>query len=231
MILEQVGAKTNYHYVLKYGADRTILVKHEPFNYKFQAPVVPPSFVYLSSIGPNTENYHDEIANYLEANPEVKLTFQPGTFQMKLGKEKLSRIYARTEIFVCNVEESQRILNSKETDVKILMAEIRKLGPKIVCITDGPKGAYASNGENDYFMPIYPDPKEPVSRTGAGDAFASTFTSAIALGKSIEEALSWAPINSMNVVQYVGAQKGLLTREQLEEYLSKAPEDYKVRKI
>lgn len=225
------GVKTNYHYVLKYGADRTILVKHEPFTCKFPNLETAPAWIYLSSIAAHTENFHDEIADYLEANPEVKLTFQPGTFQMKLGVERLARIYARTEIFVCNVEESQRILDSKETDVKVLMSEIHKLGPKIVCITDGPKGAYASDGVSAWFMPIYPDPAPPISRTGAGDAFASTFTSALALGKSIEEALTWAPINSMNVVQYVGAQKGLLTREQLEEYLAKAPEDYKVKKI
>ncbi|HEY4527710.1 MAG TPA: hypothetical protein VJL09_01565 [Candidatus Paceibacterota bacterium] len=45
------------------------------------------------------------------------------------------------------------------------------------------------------------------------------------------EALRWAPVNSMSVVQYVGAREGLLTREKLEEYLAKAPPDYKPRKI
>lgn len=228
------GVKTNYHYVLKYGADRTILIKHEPFTYDFEKAVkdsVVPAWIYLSSVSEQTEKYHEQIADYLEANPEIKVTFQPGTFQMKMGTEKLARLYARTEIFVCNVEESQRILNSKETDVKVLMSEIHKLGPKIVVITDGPKGAYAYDGTNAWFMPIYPDPKPPISRTGAGDAYASTFTCAIALGKSVEEALTWAPINSMSVVQYVGAQTGLLTREKLEEYLKNAPEDYKVKKI
>ena len=78
---------------------------------------------------------------------------------------------------------------------------------------------------------MYPDPNPPVSRTGAGDAFASTFTSALILGKAVKEALQWAPVNSAYVVQQIGAQKGLLTREQLEEYLKKAPSDYKPRKI
>jgi hypothetical protein len=35
----------------------------------------------------------------------------------------------------------------------------------------------------------------------------------------------------MSVVQQVGAQKGLLSREKLEEYLKNAPEEYKLRKI
>ena len=80
-------------------------------------------------------------------------------------------------------------------------------------------------------MPIYPDPKPPLERTGCGDAFASTFMSALMLGKSPEEALLWAPINPMWVVQHVGAQKGLLTRAELEDFLAKAPTDYKPRKI
>ena len=109
------------------------------------------------------------------------------------------------------------------------MQGLRDLGPKVVVMTDGIKGAYSYDGTDAYFMPVYPH--VPFERTGAGDAFASTFTSAISLGKTIPEALMWAPINSMSVVQHVGAQKGLLTREALEDYLQKAPEDYTVKKI
>jgi ribokinase len=70
-----------------------------------------------------------------------------------------------------------------------------------------------------------------VDRTGAGDSFSSTFTVALAQGKSIKEALMWGPINSMSVVQYLGAQKGLLTKEKLEEYLKNAPNSYKPTKL
>ena len=80
-------------------------------------------------------------------------------------------------------------------------------------------------------MPVYPDEKPPYDRTGAGDAFASTFTCALALGKSVPEVLTWAPINSMSVVQFVGAREGLLTREKLEEYLSSAPASYAPKKL
>jgi sugar/nucleoside kinase (ribokinase family) len=80
-------------------------------------------------------------------------------------------------------------------------------------------------------MPTYPEPKPPLERTGAGDAFSSTFTVAMALGKTIEEALTWAPINSMSVVQYIGSQEGLLTAEQIEKFLEMAPESYRPQKI
>ncbi|MEK7099670.1 MAG: hypothetical protein AAB883_00825, partial [Patescibacteria group bacterium] len=77
----------------------------------------------------------------------------------------------------------------------------------------------------------YPDTRGPYERTGAGDAFASTVTVALALGKTLDEALLWGPINSMSVVQDVGAQKGLLSRGVLETYLAKAPTTYKVQVI
>ena len=222
--------KTNYHYVLWYGDERTILVNHEEYPRKFPA-LSTPRYIYLSSLGSNSESYHNELADYLAKNSEVKLAFQPGTFQIKLGYEKLKRIYERTFVFFCNKEEAQRILGSKEEDSKKLMDMLRTRGPKVIVMTDGPKGAYAYDGTNTYFMPPYPDPKSPYERTGAGDAFSSTLTVALALGKSLEEALMWAPINSASVVQHIGAQEGLLTQKELLEWLARAPSDYKPQKI
>lgn len=225
--------QTNYHYVLWYEDERTILIKHQEYPYKLPK-ISPPKWMYLSSMASNSLPFHLELIEYLKKNSDVKLSFQPGTFQMKLGKEKLADLYNLSQIFFCNVDESKRILGiNSETHVEIkeLLEKMHALGPKIILITDGPKGAYAYDGTDAWFMPPYPDPKPPYERTGAGDAFASTFTAALALGKTVPEALSWAPINSMSVVQYVGAQKGLLSREKLEEYLKNAPVDYKPKKI
>ncbi len=224
------GKSSNYHYVLWYEDDRTILIKHEEFDYELPT-FEPPRFIYLSSLGENSIPFHHTIAEYIQAHPETKLVFQPGTFQIKLGAETLKDIYSVTEIFFCNVEEARRIIDAPEDTVADLLSKIHELGPKIVVITDGPKGAYCFDGTTKLFMPIYPDPKPPLERTGAGDSFASTFTAMIALGKSVEEALTLAPINSMNVVQHVGAQAGLLTMEQIQDWLAKAPADYKTQII
>lgn len=223
------GLPSNYHYVLWYDVERTILVKHTEFPYSFPTDIPEPKWIYLSSLASNSTAYHLEIAEYLKQHPTVKLAFQPGTFQMKLGTETLKDVYAHTEVFFCNYEEAQRILKTEEKDKVTLMKNLQALGPKIVVMTDGIKGAYVYDGTDAWFMPVYP--QEPFERTGAGDAFASTFTTALLLGKTIPEALLWAPINSMSVVLQVGAQKGLLTQAQIEEFLAKAPEDYKPKKI
>jgi len=233
-VTKEAGKMTNYHYVLSYDVDRTILIKHEEFTYKF--PKLPEiSWMYLSSTAENSLPYHEEIAEFLKNNPEIKLAFQPGTFQIKFGTKKLKELYAHTEIFFCNVEEAEKILGTKTKDLLKLSRGIHALGPKMVSISDGSNGAYfyQKNGLNDelWQLPIYPDIAPPKERTGAGDAFSSTFTAALALGIPPLEAFAWGPINSMSVVQEIGAQKGLLSREKLEEYLKKAPVDYKPTKI
>lgn len=229
-VTSHADVRTNYHYVLWYHDDRTILVKHEKYNYRLPN-IDAPKWVYLSSLGGNSLPLHAEIAKFLDERPNVKLAFQPGTYQMKFGKEKLADIYKRADLFFCNKQEAQRILETNEEDIKKLLAMMRDIGPKLPVITDGREGAYAYKDSDIWHMPMYPDPKPPVDRTGAGDAFSSAFTVAIALGLGIEDALRWGPVNSMSVVQYVGAREGLLTREQIEEYLAKAPADYRPIKI
>ena len=239
-VVRHKSKKTNYHYVLWFEDERTILVKHEDFPYKFSPPKKNPRWVYVTSLGGNSLPYQLEIAEWLERNPDIKLAFQPGTFQMNVGYEKLSAFYKQAEVFFCNVQEARRILKKKAgdrfpttetTEIKELLKGIHDLGPKNILITDGPVGAYAYDGNETWFMPPYPDPKPPYERTGAGDAFSSTFTAAFVLGKNLTEALLWGPVNSMSVVQDIGAQRGLLTREKLEEHLRNAPESYKPRKL
>ncbi len=224
--------KTNYHYVLWYEDDRTILIKHEEYDYKLP-DFDDPKWIYFSSMGENSLPFHIELERYLVAHPSIKLAFQPGTFQIKFGKYNLAGIYKRTEVFLSNKEEAQRILETDEHNIKKLLEMMAGLGPKIVVITDGVKGAHAYETSSAKFwsMRLYPDPKPPYSRTGAGDAFSSTFVVAISMGKSVPEALRLAPINSMSVVQHIGARAGLLTMPQIEEYLKSAPPDYEPKEI
>jgi len=217
------GKKTNYHYVLWYENDRTILIKHEAYEYKFPN-LKEPKWLYLSSLGAGTLDYQKEIGKWLAAHPQVKLAFQPGTFQIKLGSNELGDIYKRAQIFFCNVEEAERILGVDSVEITDLLKKMRSLGPEIVVITDGSKGAHAYDGKKFWFISVYPVKGEPFERTGAGDAFASTTVVALALGKDLPMALAWGATNSMSVVSKVGAQKGLLDRKALEKYLAAAPE-------
>ncbi len=227
-IKPDANSTSNQHYVLWYGNERTILVKQNPFPYSLPENLGAPRYLYLSSLGESPE-FHQKLTEWIIAHPETKLVFQPGTFQMKMGVEALVGLYAHTEVFVCNNEEAERILKlPAETDLPTLLKTLRDLGPKIVIITDDIRGAYSYDGTTMLKVPMYPDQKSPYERTGAGDAFSSTVVVALALGKPLEEALLWGPINSMSVVQEIGAQKGLLHRDALESFLNDAPSEYKV---
>jgi len=228
-ISAQSGRKTNYSYVIWFHEDRTILRKHEDFDYELP-DLGNPKWIYFSSISIKADSFRQSLIEYLEKNSDIKLAFQPGTNEIKLGSDKLKSIYERAEIFFCNKEEAAKILGTEDLNIEKLLEGIHNLGPKTAVITDGPKGAYAYDGKEQIFCPVYPQ-KPAKERTGAGDAFSSTTTVALVLGKDIKEALLWGAINSMSVVQVVGGQAGLLTRDKLEEYLKGAPEDFKVKKL
>ena len=225
------GLTTNYHYVLQYEAERTILVKHEEYPYVLPSFNEPPRYAYLTSLGTNSLSYQHAIATYCREN-NVKLSFQPGTFQIKLGSDTLRDVYEASKIFFCNKEEAQQILNRPaENDFKKLLEGIRALGPKIVSVTDGRNGASIMDESGAYFSPMYPDPAPPVSRTGAGDATASTTTAYVAMGMPAPEALLRGLINAAYVVQQVGAQKGLLSKEKIEDFYNKRPADFLARPL
>lgn len=227
----ETGAKSTYWYVLRYGADRTMLVKNEEYAYEWQEPKEVPAWIYLSQISPNAWGVHEKLLGYLEAHPEVKLAFQPGTSHFRWGVDKLRDIYKRSHIVVMNREEAVDVTGKDHNSLRDLTIALHDLGPQIVVITDGPSGSYASYDFKLVTIPNYPDPAPPFERTGAGDAFASTIVAALARGESMDTALRWAPINSAYVVQKLGAQAGLLTYEALQQYLSNAPEEYRIQEI
>ncbi len=224
------GKLTNYHYVLWYESQRTILVKHETFDYRVPTLASTPKWVYLSSLGENSLPYHHALIDMLKKYPEVKLAFQPGTFQMTMGKEALADVYARTDAFFCNKEEAERILGLPAgQDIKQLLSSIKALGPKVAIITDDTRGSYAIDEQGAMMhCPRYPDPRAPYEITGAGDALASTATVALSLGLSLGEALRWGATNASAVLQKIGAQEGLLTRAELEQHLQNPPAPFVV---
>ncbi len=220
---------TNHHFVIWYEDERTILVHHTAYPYKL--PELPNcSWLYLTSIGEDSEKYHAQIAAYLDAHPKTKLAFQPGTFQIKMGREKMETFYKRAELVAINTSEAKKIIGANLT-IPDLLTEMSRLGPKIVLITDGRNGSYLFDGESRWHLPIYPDARPPLERTGAGDATTSTLVAYLSLGESPLEALKKGHINARCVVQEVGAQKGLLTREDIEETLAKAPPEFTAEKI
>ncbi|MAF13711.1 MAG: hypothetical protein CMI53_02350 [Parcubacteria group bacterium] len=216
IIFDKKGG-TNHSTVLNFQAERTILVFHEHRNYHLPK-FAKTKWVYFSSLSAGHEKIHQPVINLIKKN-KIKLGFNPGTFQLKEGLKVLTPIMKVTEAFILNKQEAQRLLKSKEEDIKKLLVKLHKVGPRIVVITDSQNGSYAYDGQTTYSQPIFDSPV--VERTGAGDSFSTGFISALVSGNDIPTAMRWGTVNACSVVQKVGAQAGLLTRNELKKLLKK----------
>ncbi len=214
------------NFVLSFGGERTILVRHAEFNYKwtgFRDHEIP-AWLYINSLGPDALVYQDELADWLEAHPSVRLAFQPGTFQVEAGSERLRRIYQRAEMLLCSRAGAEAITGISPSDVAQTLDALMKLGPRAVVVFDDAGGAVAANGTERLVIEEFADPNPPLDRTGAGDAFAATMVATLIEGLPLREALRWPPVNAASVSRQFGTQNGLLRRKDLVARLEAAPE-------
>jgi ribokinase len=209
---------TNFSTVINYKSERTIFVYHEPRDYSLPA-LAPAQWIYLTSVsGEGVVRLHEQVEMFITSNPKVKVAFNPGTYQIKQGREKLMPLLTKTSALFLNREEAMRVLQTKDRDIAGLIKPFHDLGITTMVLTDGTDGAYASDGKTVWHLAIYPGPV--VERTGCGDAFGSGFLSAIVAGKDVPAAMQWGNANSTSVVQYIGAREGLLDREKLEKMIA-----------
>ncbi|OGE80147.1 MAG: hypothetical protein A2660_01725 [Candidatus Doudnabacteria bacterium RIFCSPHIGHO2_01_FULL_45_18] len=219
-IMVNKGVPTNFHFVIVFQGERTILIKHQ--KYRYQMPkALDTKWIYFSSMAAGTEPFHAELASFLEKHKQIKVAFNPGTFQMRMGMKKLARIYKLTEILFLNREEAQLVTQQTTRDIHKLIPAMHKLGAKIAVITDGRQGSYASDGKKIWFLDHFPGPR--IESTGAGDAYGTAFTAAILHGKTIPEAINWGTVNAGQKVLTVGPHHGLQTKPQIENWLKQHP--------
>lgn len=212
---EQRG--TNLSIVINFRTERTILVYHEPRTYKLP-DISPAKWIYLTSAsGGGVSDLHTQTLDFLDKYPETKLAFNPGTHQIHLGKDELMPVLKKTNILFVNREEAAQVLEMETRDIMKLAQGFHAIGIATVVITDGPDGAYASDGRQIYHLDIYPGPV--VERTGAGDAFGSGMLAALVHKQTLVEAMRWGNANSTSVVQFIGAREGLLERPSIEHMI------------
>lgn len=146
-----------------------------------------------------------------------RIAFNPSTYQAQMGAAALKPLLDRVEILVMNYEEACKFLGQRyETrpDIRDLFAEMAKLPPKIFAITDGDAGTHTFDRRHYYRALPSPD-LQVLETTGAGDAFASTFTAACALGEPLETAIHLGMTNAESVLTGRGAKAQLLSRDAL----------------
>ena len=122
-----------------------------------------------------------------------------------------------------NVQEAQTLAQDTNPDIKAIMKKLRAFGAKIIVVTDGINGSYAMRPNGNIFQ-IGVIGGKPVERTGAGDSYAAGFLYGYLNGNEIDECMRFGTLNADSVIKEIGSQKGLLTREEMEEKAKENPE-------
>jgi len=154
-----------------------------------------------------------------------KVAWNPGSKQLQAGSEKLKRFFKKTTVLCLNKDEAvELVLSSKEgkdkekkflNNINNLLKIIYNLGPEIVVITDGRRGAKAYNGHKIYKQTIIKE-KKMADTTGVGDAFNSAFVSGLEIyNYDISKALYLAARNASSVISKSGSQNGLLKKKNI----------------
>lgn len=217
------GAQSNQSTVISVDGERTILVYHAPRVYRLPSNLPRAHWAYLTSMAPGSETIIPDLVTYLD-HSKTKLAYQPGTHQLRLGAERSRDLLAATTVIVMNKEEAQSYTGQRaEQSIPVLCQALHALGPRIVVVTDGTNGSFASDESQLWKMGIRPEIKR-VEATGAGDAYSAAFTLALLHDQPIPEALRWGALNAESVIGQFGPQAGILTKAQLTEQLASNPQ-------
>lgn len=161
----------------------------------------------------------------------IMIAWNPGNLQLQAGRKNIEKILKNVDVLFLNKDEAIELVLS---GVKIgkrdpaflnktlyLLHILNEWGPKTVVITEGKKGAYALRDDKVYKAKSVK--KKVVDTTGVGDTFGASFvTSLIEEPRNIERALRWGVVNSAYNLTKVGAQEGILTRQELLEKVNKS---------
>jgi ribokinase len=222
--IQQPTAGSNFSTIINYSGERTIFSYHAPRSYEFPVDLPVTPWVYLTSMGESFMPFYNHFVEFMKANPSIKLAFNPGTWQIRMGVDKIKPVLELTHIIYVNREEAEKLTGFGDSmgKDKDLLKKLSEMGPKVVIITDGASGSYLFDSENGKYYKCGVMPVDAYERTGAGDAFGSGCVSALIKGKSYEEALLWGTVKSASFIGYTGSQKGLLKEPEMEEWIARA---------
>lgn len=166
---------------------------------------------YITSLEGNLDLLEKLIGFAKENN--IKIALNPGNRELSQRK-KLLPLLKLVDFLLLNKTESE-ILVDLNIDNKNFWNRLISLSPAIISVTNGRNGAFVFADDKHYFSPAINT--KPIDETGAGDAFGSTFVSALIYKYHPKDALFWAIKNSASVVSRLGAKPALLTLKQIKK--------------
>jgi len=175
-------------------------------------------WLYMASALGDTFRTQKVLAG-IAARRGIKIAYNPGINECRKGSKHLREILRATEMAIMNKGEAAAL--SKQAETEDMLTTIRRMGPKIVCITNGNNDTQCY--ENGVIFRLKPHDIRVKERTGAGDAFSAGVVAGMAKGKGIEHSLQLGLANSESVIQYFGATNKLLSWRNANQMIIRKP--------
>ncbi|OGI21536.1 MAG: hypothetical protein A2808_00670 [Candidatus Moranbacteria bacterium RIFCSPHIGHO2_01_FULL_55_24] len=216
--------------VLTGRGDRTIFHNRDA-NEKLQVreeDLARAEWVFVSSLN---GDWKGNVHHILEAKKRYgfRLALNPGQHNIKSDGAFVLSLLKEVSVLMLNKDEAIELLlpshpheaGESLEDETILIRKLHAAGVPTLCLTDGRRGAWASDGKQIWQCAV-PKRSEPVvDATGAGDAFSSGFFGALLAGKTLDTALRYGMANSQSVISAFSATKGLLSKQAMERAIEK----------
>lgn len=233
------GPQGNSAVLVHRGANLTLTEDELP-----KSAIADTNYLYITSLSGKAAPLLVHITE-LAKKYNKPVAANPGTSQLHAGAEFLQKALHGIDILILNSYEAELLMTSltitlshveitqycDDTLPELLkkplgsattcftlsqfFTAVHACGPRIIVVTNGAEGVYASDQKTIYFHPSMRI--TIVSSIGAGDAFGSCFIAQLALNKSIDDALRAGIINSASVIEHLGTQSGLLTNDEINQ--------------
>ncbi len=218
LVVESETSGTGYSTIITtFTGERTILVHRGASRELSEEDIAwdelaQSEWAYVGALAGQSWRLYPVLAQFA-AEHQIKLTLNLGTSQIDRGLEEYGELLASTYMIFQNREEMRRLTGVEaepgDRDEREVCRRLHERGVDIVVITDGSRGAVASDGRALYTVPAFD--VQVRSAVGAGDAFAAACISALWHGTSMTEALRLGAANAASVCGEVGANSGILT--------------------
>ena len=157
----------------------------------------------------------------------IPIAFNPRQKNIAENPEAIIDSLKNCRFFVVNKDEALELLSAGENsftneeleDENFLLRQLKEKTAGIVAITDGLRGAWATDGE--WSLHAEAVAQNAVDTTGAGDAFTSGFFASLIKNYDLATCLRWGIANSSASVTEYGGQAGLLDEEKIKEFAEK----------
>lgn len=178
-------------------------------------------WMYMTSLSGNWR----EVLNQVFKVKGNNIAWNPGHIQLHLGYKAIGQYFKFVDMLIVNKDEAIELVVSDKkfrnksnrflNDIKNLLSIIKNWGVRIAVVTNGKYGAEAYDGHKFYHQAIMKE-KHHINTTGVGDAFGSTFTAGLEIfNGDIQKAMRLGVTNTSSVVEHMGAQGGLLTKNEI----------------